>query len=124
MTPIRLLREAEEELRLAAQFYEDTQAGLGRAQVAEVRRAKEFIAEYPQAARIERGDIRVRSIARFPYRIYYRVRPDEIIVVAIGHRRRGSLTLDGKVDVHELLARMHDVRQIRDVERVRAPVLT
>lgn len=88
MTPIRLLREAEEELRLAAQYYEEAQPGLGWALIAEVRRAKEFIAEYPLAARVERGAIRVRSIARFPYRIYYRVRPEEIIVVAIGHRRR------------------------------------
>jgi plasmid stabilization system protein ParE len=88
MTPIRLLREAEEELRLAAQYYEETQPGLGRALIAEVRRAKELLAGYPLAARIERSNIRVRSISRFPYRIYYRVRPEEIIVVAIGHRRR------------------------------------
>jgi plasmid stabilization system protein ParE len=88
MTPIRLLREAEEELRLAAQYYEEAQPGLGRALIAEVRRAKELIAQHPLATRIERGDIRVRSISRFPYRIYYRARPDEIIVIAIGHRRR------------------------------------
>jgi plasmid stabilization system protein ParE len=87
MTPIRLLREAEEELRLAAQYYEETQPGWS-ALIAEVRRAKELLAGYPLAARIERSDIRVRSISRFPYRIYYRVRPEEIIVVAIGHRRR------------------------------------
>lgn len=88
MTPIRLLREAEEELRLAVQYYEEVEAGLGRALIAEVRRARDFIAEYPLSSRIERSDIRVRSTVGFPYRIYYRVRPDEIVVVAIGHRRR------------------------------------
>jgi plasmid stabilization system protein ParE len=88
MTPIRLLREAENELRLAAQYDEEAQSGLGRALIAEVRRAKDFIAGYPLAARIERSDIRVRAISRFPYRIYNRVRPEEIVVVAIGHRRR------------------------------------
>jgi hypothetical protein len=51
MTPIRLLREAEK-----------------------------FISQHPLAAHIERGDVRIRSISRFPYRIYYRVRPEEIIV--------------------------------------------
>ena len=80
MTAIRLLREAEEELRLAAEFYEEAQPGLGRALIVEVRRAKNFIAAHPLAARVVRGEIRVRSIARFPYRIYY--------CVAIGHRRR------------------------------------
>jgi plasmid stabilization system protein ParE len=88
MTAIRLLREAEEELRLAAQFYEEAQPGLGRALIVEVRRAKNLIAAHPLAARILRGEIRVRSIARFPYRIYYRVRAEEIVVIAIGHRRR------------------------------------
>ena len=69
MTAIRLLREAEEELRLAAQFYEEAQPGLGQALIVEVRRAKDLIAAHPLAARIERGEIRVLSIARFPYRI-------------------------------------------------------
>jgi plasmid stabilization system protein ParE len=51
MTAIRLLREAEEELRLAAQFYEEAQPGLGQALVTEIRCAKELIAAHPLAAR-------------------------------------------------------------------------
>ena len=88
MTPMRLLPEAEEELRAAATFYEAEQQGLGRALIQEVRRACQSIAEQPLAARVERGDVRVRTIARFPYRIYYRARSEEILVIAIGHRRR------------------------------------
>ena len=88
MTRIRLLPEAEEELQAAARFYEALQSGLGLALLQEVRRANERIAERPKASRVERGDIRVRSILRFPYRLYYRVRSDEIVIVAIGHRRR------------------------------------
>ena len=59
MTKIRLLPEAEEELRAAARFYEALQPGLGLA-----------------------------LLLRFPYRVYYRVRPDEIVIVAVGHRRQ------------------------------------
>jgi len=88
MKPVRLLREAEEELRISAQFYEEAQPGLGQALVDEVRRTREFLAAHPLAASIERGEIRVRSIARFPYRIYYRARPEEIVIIAIGHYRR------------------------------------
>jgi plasmid stabilization system protein ParE len=88
VTPIRLLREAEGELRLAAQFYEAAQPGLGQALILEVRRAKDLIAGHPLASPLERGEIRLRSIARFPYRIYYRVRKEEIVVIAIGHHRR------------------------------------
>jgi ParE toxin of type II toxin-antitoxin system, parDE len=60
MTAARLLLEAEEELLAAATFY----------------------------ARIERAEIRLRTVGRFPYRVYYRARRDEILVVALGHRHR------------------------------------
>jgi hypothetical protein len=49
MTAVRLLPEAEEELRAAAKFYEAEQGGLGRALLQEVRRALRFIAEHPLA---------------------------------------------------------------------------
>lgn len=88
MTSMRLLPEAEEELRDAARFYEAEQQGLGRALIQEVRRACKFIAEHPLAARIGRGEVRVRTIARFPYRIYYRTQADAVLIIAIGHRRR------------------------------------
>ena len=58
------------ELRDAARFYAAEQQGLIRALILAVRRACRFIAEHPLAARIERGEVRVRTIARFPYRIY------------------------------------------------------
>jgi toxin ParE1/3/4 len=88
MTPLRLLPAAEEELQAAARFYDTEQRGLGRALIQEVRRVFRFIREHPLAARVERREVRVRAIPRFPYRIYYRVRPDEILVIAIGHHRR------------------------------------
>ena len=54
MTRIRLLREAEDELRIAAQRYEEAQPGLGQALIDQVRRAKALIAAHPRASRIER----------------------------------------------------------------------
>ena len=88
MTRVRILREAAEELRAIAQYYEAQRSGLGRAFAEEVRRAELRIQERPLASRVERGEIRVRTVARFPYRIYYRARENEILVIAIGHRRR------------------------------------
>ena len=88
MTRVRILREAQEDLRDAARYYEAEQSGLGRALINEVRRACRLIAEQPHASRRERGDIRVRTVQRFPYRVYYRVRGEEILIIAIGHRRR------------------------------------
>jgi len=88
MTEVRLLREAEEELRAAAQYYESEQPGLGRALLRQVTLSCQRIADHPLASRVERGDVRVRAVGTFPYRIYYRVRPQEILLVAVGHRRR------------------------------------
>lgn len=88
MTRVRILREAQEDLQVAARFYETEQSGLGRALINEVRRAFRHIAERPLASRLERRDIRVRTVQRFPYRIYFRACPEEILIVAIGHRRR------------------------------------
>ena len=88
MTSLRILPKAAEELREASRYYESVQSGLGAALTGEVRRTFRRIKEYPRAARIERNEIRVLSVARFPYRIYYRARDAEILIVAIGHRRR------------------------------------
>lgn len=88
MTRVRILPEAQEDLRAATRYYEAEQSRLGRALINEVRRAYRRIAEQPHASRRERGDIRVRSVQRFPYRVYYRVRSEEILIIAIGHRRR------------------------------------
>jgi toxin ParE1/3/4 len=88
MTAVRLLREAEEELRVAAEFYEAEQPGLGRALIQEVRRGIRFISARPFATSVQRSEIRARTISRFPYRIYYRAGQKEIVIVAIGHSRR------------------------------------
>ncbi len=88
MTSFRLLAEAENELQAAAEFYEGEEEGLGRAFLQEIRRAFDFVRAHSLASRIERGEVRVRSVARFPYRLYYRASEEEILVVAVGHRRR------------------------------------
>lgn len=88
MSRLRFLAEAQEELRAAAMFYEAEQPGLGFALIREVRRVLAIIADKPLAARVERNEIRIRSLARFPYRIYYRASTDDVLIVAVGHRRR------------------------------------
>ncbi len=88
MRVIRLLPEAGEELEAAASHYETQQAGLGSALLSEVKRTRDRIAELPFATRAVRGGLRRRFIRRFPYYILYRVSDEEILIVAIAHRRR------------------------------------
>ncbi len=88
MTPVRLLPEAEVELEAAASRYEGWQPGLGLALVREVRKACSLVSERPLGSRVVHGEIRRKIVSRFPYAILYRVEQDEIIVVAVSHRRR------------------------------------
>ena len=88
MTRVRVLREAAEELRAAAEYYEAQRPGLGRALLQEVRLVYQRMSDHPAASRIERNEVRVRAVGRFPYRIYYRARHDEILIIAVAHKRR------------------------------------
>ena len=83
-----MLPEAEDELRVAAHKIERQQPGLGRELIREVRSQLARIRVMPLAFRIGMGEIRVLSTPRFPYRIHYVARADEVLVIAIGHRRR------------------------------------
>lgn len=70
MTLMRFLKEAEDEFKSAILFYAKNHDGLGGTFAQELQVCLDRIRDMPLASRIERGDIRVRSVARFPYRVY------------------------------------------------------
>ena len=70
-------------LEAAALHYETQQEGLGTALLAEVEKTFGRISELPLAARTIRGDLRRRLVHRFPYYILYRVKGDDVLVVAV-----------------------------------------
>jgi plasmid stabilization system protein ParE len=61
---------------------------LGNAFLDKIASAVEDIAENPQRWPVIQLDIRRRLIHRFPYALFYRVDPDEIVVLAIAHLHR------------------------------------
>ena len=88
MKLVRFHPSAFAELEAAASSYEGQRLGLGALFLAEARKSQERIAELPSAARKVRGSIRRRRIQKFPYVIYYSVEADEIVAIAVAHRRR------------------------------------
>ena len=50
--------------------------------------AARLLAEAEEELLAAAAEIRARTVGRFPYRVYYRARRDEILVVAVGHRHR------------------------------------
>jgi toxin ParE1/3/4 len=79
---------AERELNDAAQYYESNGAGLGAAFLTEVQRCCDGIVEYPRAGLVMTGSVRRRLIRRFPYALLYRIREDQVRILAVMNLKR------------------------------------
>lgn len=88
--PVKILRLAKEDLREAYRWYENQAAGLGvdflREAVTALRKAARQPALFPLVDR-EFGVRRV-LVKRFPYKAFFTVEPDRIVVHAIIDARR------------------------------------
>lgn len=85
---IVLRPQAEVEITEAADWYEAQRPGLGREFLHLVNQVIARIAEGPLQFRRVHQEIRRAPLQRFPYGILYRVRDEEILVVACMHARR------------------------------------
>jgi plasmid stabilization system protein ParE len=82
---------AEAELREAVHYYESEAPGLGRRFLSGVEFALAEVLNHPLTGSPLRGDVRRKSVVRFPYQLLYRVVGDEVRVLAIMHKRRRPL---------------------------------
>lgn len=88
MTPVTLLRPAQQDIRSGARFYEGQARGLGLEFVAEVGRSLKRLEQYPELGAPLRKGARKLLVRRFPYLIIYRVEQARVLVLAVGHQRR------------------------------------
>jgi toxin ParE1/3/4 len=79
---------AERELNDAAQYYELESAGLGAAFLNEVQRCCDGIVEYPGTGLVMTGSVRRRLIRRFPYALLYRIRGQQLRILAVMNLKR------------------------------------
>ena len=82
--------EAEVDLTNAAAWYEDRESHLGQALLAEIRTAIERVLRRPESFTRVREQPAVHRILvrRFPYRIFYILTVDTVVVFAILHAAR------------------------------------
>jgi plasmid stabilization system protein ParE len=80
--------QAESELLDARRWYEERRPGLGRAFATAVADAVADVLENPLAHPRVHGETRRALVRRFPYAVYFRVLPDELVVLAVMHGRR------------------------------------
>jgi plasmid stabilization system protein ParE len=85
---LRVRRQAEDDLRRGARWYEDQRAGLGRQFVAEIEAALDRVAENPMRYQTIYRDIRRAIPRKFPYGVFYRIDRDDIVVFAVVHLHR------------------------------------
>ncbi len=79
---------AERELNEAAQYYDLECPGLGVAFLKEADRCLRSILKHPEAGPIVAGEIRRRLLPGFPFAILYRIRPQEIRILAVMNLKR------------------------------------
>jgi len=93
---LKVLSIAELEAADAAFWYEHKRQGLGDEFLADLTQTLESIRAVPTASsplEYYSGpyDIRRGLLRRFPYVVIYMCRPDEVLVLAVGHARRKPL---------------------------------
>lgn len=80
--------EAEADLSVARQWYDEQRAGLGDRFLRSVEAVLESICDNPEAHAVVYRDLRMALVRRFPYAVIYRVDDNQISVIAVYHARR------------------------------------
>ena len=87
MKPLRISRPASAEFADAVRWYEQKRIGLGGDVFDAVTHAIEVVRNNPEIGSLA-GRARSWLLTRFPYRLIYRVRDEDIYIVAIAHTSR------------------------------------
>ena len=87
---LRISEPATLELQEAVGWYEAQRAGLGAELFDAVNEAFTFLQRRPRAGNPISPDAQTRRflLQRFPYQVVYRIRPGEIVIVAVAHLKR------------------------------------
>jgi plasmid stabilization system protein ParE len=90
--PLLVRPKAERDVAEARDWYEKEQEGLGDQFLTAVQQGYLRIQQNPELHAFEYRDIRRIMTDRFPYNIFYRVKSDEIEVIAVMHGHRHPRT--------------------------------
>lgn len=92
MKPVAFDPQADEELVLAAAWYEQHREGLAEAFLHQVKRTMNRIIQnprwFPKIETPSRSVVRRAPVSRFPYSVVYSELADEILVLAVPHSKR------------------------------------
>ena len=79
---------ARDEFVAAAAYYDAAVPGLGNRFLVAVKQTADMLSTHPDAGAARGSGTRRLLVAGFPYHVVYRVRGDDIEVLAIAHQHR------------------------------------
>jgi plasmid stabilization system protein ParE len=79
---------AENDIQAIFEWYESQQRGLGEQFLASLRERLEAIRSQSESCVVIYRDVRRAVVARFPYVVFYIVRPTQVAVLAVLHQSR------------------------------------
>lgn len=86
--PVVFRAVAQQDIAEACQWYEARQPTLGIAFLDEIGNVEQLIGANPELFTAVRGEVRRAILHRFPYAVFYVVRPEFVSVVAVLHHAR------------------------------------
>ena len=86
--PVVYRRKVGRDLAGAYGWYEEQRAGLGEEFLAAVDAAFDAIGQIPEIFRRVHGEVRRANVSRFPYAVFYRIDPKNVVVLTILHTAR------------------------------------
>jgi plasmid stabilization system protein ParE len=88
--PLHVSEPASTELTEAVRWYEDRRPGWGDRLLTAVTATMTLVEAHPEIGSPRRGHPAARQlkVRGFPYLIAYRIRPDDVYVVAVAHAKR------------------------------------
>jgi toxin ParE1/3/4 len=94
--PIVFRRAARAEFDDAADWYEQRRAGLGAAFTAAVQRVLDQISAQPDFYPQVYQEVREALVAGYPYCVYYREEPGQVVVLSVFHTARDPSIWQGR----------------------------
>jgi len=91
---VRWRPEVLEEIAEAIEYLEQQRPGTGARFRGEIDAAIARLQAFPHLARVRHRDVRLAVLRSFDYLIAYRMRDDEIRILAVLHGSRPPLTLE------------------------------
>lgn len=85
---IIIRRQAEADIRDAYSYYESCRPGLGHEFLLCIEAGMNSICRAPSQYRVVHREVRRVIVHRFPFGIYFTVRNNQVVVLAVMHARR------------------------------------